>query len=95
MDVVQSLLLGLFVVFLEGVSAARAASLLLQGAAMLLVLHLLVRAAAQALLGGALVLLRMCQKVRWQLLDLAEPKVLLLLWTERVRVVVIYRGLIC
>ena len=90
----RDLLWRLFVVLLEGVAAAGAASLFLQGAALFWVRQLLVRVAAEALLGGTLVLFRVRQEVRGQLLDLAVSKMLRLLWAERGRVVFVHSCLI-
>ena len=80
--------MSVLVVFVDGVAAAGVAGLVLHGVAVFLVRQLLVRAAAEALLRGAQLLVRMRQKIRRKLLDLTESKMLLLLWAQRVRVVV-------
>lgn len=82
---------------MEGISTAGVASFILHRVVDLDIVQLLVGAAAEALLRGAQVLVRMRQKVRrkWlpgpiALRNLARPEVLLLLWTKRVRDVVIH-----
>lgn len=81
------LLMSILVVLVRGIATTGVARLVLHRVAVLLI-QLLVRAAAEALLGGAQVLVRMCQEIGGKLLDLAQSEMLLLLRAERVRVVV-------